>query len=160
VREHASRILGKDVSFFKQAHLSQAQSFYVGGDGDISYSEFHFGAGESSIIRMITEIEQAPENTMVLIEEIENGLHPVATRRMVEYSIDVAYRRSIQSIFTTHSEDALLPLPPDAIWYSINGKIRQGRISIEALRALTDKIEQRLAYLSKIISRKNGSKES
>jgi len=64
---------------------------------------------------------------------------------MVEYLIDVAYRRSIQSIFTTHSEDALLPLPPDAIWYSINGKIRQGRISIEALRALSDKIEERLA---------------
>ena len=27
-----------------------------------SYTEFHFGAGESSIIRMVTEIEQCEDN--------------------------------------------------------------------------------------------------
>lgn len=134
VKEQVARILGKDISFFQRADIKQDQSFYVGGDGKISYSEFHFGAGESSVIRMVTAIEAAPKNSLVLIEEIENGLHPVAVRKMVEYLIDVAARRSIQAIFTTHSEDALLPLPPEGVWYSINGKIRQGRISIEALR--------------------------
>ncbi|MBN9553984.1 MAG: ATP-binding protein, partial [Alphaproteobacteria bacterium] len=116
-----------------------------GGDGTVSYSEFHFGAGESSILRMVSEIEAAPENALVLIEEIENGLHPVAVRRMVEYLIDVANRRSIQSIFTTHSEDALAPLPPEAIWSSIDGKAQQGRISIEALRAITGRVDERMA---------------
>ena len=52
------------------------------------YSEFHFGAGEASVIRMVAGIELADEQSMVLIEEIENGLHPVATVRMVEYLID------------------------------------------------------------------------
>jgi hypothetical protein len=40
------------------------------------YSEFHFGAGESSIIRMVSQIELADEQSLVLIEEIENGFIP------------------------------------------------------------------------------------
>jgi len=145
IKQEVARILGKSVSHFTRADITASQAVYVGGDGTITYSEFHFGAGESSIIRMVSEIEAAPENALVLIEEIENGLHPVAVRRMVEYLIDVAKRRSIQSIFTTHSEDALTPLPPEAIWSSIDGKTRQGRISIEALRAITGRIDETMA---------------
>ena len=145
VAKQAAKILGKDVSKFQQAAITASQMFYVGGDGNLTYSEFHFGAGESSVIRMVSAIEAAPPNALVLIEEIENGLHPVATRRMVEYLIDAASRRSIQSIFTTHSEDALLPLSSEAIWSSIDGAVRQGRISIEALRAITGRIDERMA---------------
>jgi predicted ATPase len=145
IQDQVAKVLGKDVSKFEHAAISPSQAFYVGGNGAVTYSEFHFGAGESSIIRMISEIESAPENSIILIEEIENGLHPVAVRRMVEYLIDVAERKAIQSIFTTHSEDALLPLPSEAIWSSIDGKVRQGRISIEALRAITGRVEKTLA---------------
>jgi hypothetical protein len=145
IQEQVARILGKDVSHFLSADVSPSNRLYVGGDGSISYSEFHFGAGEYSILRMVSFIEAAPVNAIVLIEEIENGLHPVAVARMVEYLMDVADRKAIQSIFTTHSEDALSPLPPEAIWYSIEGKIRQGRISIEALRAISGRIDERLA---------------
>ncbi len=145
VQSQVARVLGKDVSKFEHAAISNSQSFYVGGNGQITYSEFHFGAGESSIIRMVSEIELAPDNALILIEEIENGLHPVAVRRMVEYLIDVAGRKSAQSIFTTHSEDALLPLPSEAIWSSIDGHARQGKISIEALRAITGRIDESLA---------------
>ena len=55
---------------------------------------------------MILGIENAVPQSLVLIEEIENGLHPLATERLVEYLLDVADRKSIQVIFTTHSEYA------------------------------------------------------
>lgn len=148
VRKQVEKILGKDVSSFTSADVTHNHTLYVGGNGSVSYSEFHFGAGESSVIRMVSMIESAPENSLVLVEEIENGLHPVAVRRMVEYLIDVAERRSIQTIFTTHSEDAITPLPSEAIWSASEGKARQGRISIETLRALTGKIEERLAIFT------------
>jgi AAA domain, putative AbiEii toxin, Type IV TA system len=145
IQEQVAMILGKDVSRFQRANISEREDFYIGGNGTISYSEFHFGAGESSVIRMVSQIETAPENALVLIEEIENGLHPVAVRRMVEYLMNVATRRSIQSIFTSHSEDALSPLPPEAIWSSIDGKAEQGRVSIDALRAITGRIDETMA---------------
>ena len=106
------------------------------------YSQFHFGAGEASIIEMVSKIEAADNEALILIEEIENGLHPVAIERMVEYLIDAATRKRLQVIFTTHSEYALKQLPPEAIWACVDGEAYQGRLSIESLRAITGSAEK------------------
>lgn len=124
----------------EQKHL-----VYVGDNSGIRYSEFHFGAGEASVIRTVAEIETIPESSMILLEEIENGLHPLAVRRLVEYLMDVAKRKNIQTIFTTHSDYALAPLPPEAIWASIDGKLEQGKLSIEVLRSVSGRVDKRLA---------------
>ena len=145
VATQVEHILGKSVADYRVTRYGLDDKFLVGRTGSNQFSEFHFGAGESSIIRMITKIEQAPNNSLILIEEIENGLHPVATRRMVEYLIDVAARKSIQTIFTTHSDYALSPLPNEAIWASIAGKLRQGKLSVEALRAVSGRVDKKLA---------------
>lgn len=145
VATQVEHILGKSVAEYRVTQYGLDDTFLVGRSGANNYSEFHFGAGESSIIRMITRIERAPKNSLILIEEIENGLHPVATRRMVEYLIDVAERKSIQTIFTTHSDFALSPLPHEAIWACIDGKLRQGKLSVEALRAVAGRVDKKLA---------------
>jgi len=145
VATQVEHILGKSVADYRVTRYGLDDTFLVGRTGDNQFSEFHFGAGESSIIRMISVIEQAPTNSLILIEEIENGLHPIATRRMVEYLIDVAARKSIQTIFTTHSDYALSPLPNEAIWASIAGKLRQGKLSVEALRAVSGRVDKKLA---------------
>lgn len=145
VARQVEHILGKSVSGYLVTRYGHDDNFLIGRTGSNQYSEFHFGAGESSIIRMVAKIEQAAQNSLILIEEIENGLHPVATRRMVEYLIDVASRKSIQTIFTTHSDYALSPLPNEAIWASIDGKLRQGKLSVEALRAVSGRVDKKLA---------------
>lgn len=145
VARQVEHILGKSVADYRVTRYGFDDTFLVGRSGVNQFSEFHFGAGESSIIRMITEIERAPENSLLLIEEIENGLHPVAAKRMVEYLIDVATRKSIQSVFTTHSDYALSPLPSEAIWASISGHLRQGKLSVEALRAVSGRVDKKLA---------------
>jgi hypothetical protein len=145
VAKQVEHILGKSVGEFRVTKLGHDDRFLIGSSSGNQYSEFHFGAGESSIIRMITEIEKAPKNSLILIEEIENGLHPVATRRMVEYLIEVAERNSLQAIFTTHSDYALSPLPNEAIWACIDGKLKQGKLSVEALRAVSGRVDKKLA---------------
>jgi len=109
------------------------------------YSQFHFGAGEASIIEMVSRIEEAEDNSLIVIEEIENGLHPLATRKMVEYLVDVAKRKKAQIVFTTHSEYALDVLPPKAIWACIDGVAYQGKLTIESLRALTGSVQKSAA---------------
>ncbi|MBO2598660.1 ATP-dependent nuclease [Shewanella algae] len=145
VAKQVEHVLGKDVHEFRVARIESNDDFLVGRSGGVDYSEFHFGAGESSVIRMIQEIEAAPSNALILIEEIENGLHPIATRRMVEYLMDVAKRKGVQSIFTTHSDYALDPLPNEAIWACINGKLKQGKLSVEALRAVSGRVDKEVA---------------
>lgn len=147
VATEVARILDKDISAFSFLRVdTRGRVTLLAGQtsaGD-SYSEFHFGAGESSIIRMAIKLESIPENSLVLIEEIENGLHPVATVRMVEYLIDLARRRQIQVIFTTHSNDALKPLPEKAIWAAAKGSLYQGKLDIGSLRAISGQIDSQL----------------
>ncbi|MHC3432839.1 ATP-dependent nuclease [Delftia lacustris] len=146
--EAIAKILDKDFSQFKFIKMDyRGRVTLLAGQtakGD-AYSEFHFGAGESSIIRMIVQLETMPDNSLILIEEIENGLHPVATIRLVEHLIDLARRKKIQAIFTTHSNDALAPLPSKAIWASVNGELYQGKLDISSLRAINGTIDARLA---------------
>ena len=128
---------------YKSRQLKQIM--YIGKNDIAEYSEFNFGSGETSVIRMVADIENLPENSLVLIDEIENGLHPLAVQRMVEYLISTTKRRNIQVIFTTHSDYALTPLPSEAIWASIDGKLQKGKLSVEILRVLSGRIDKKLA---------------
>lgn len=145
------KILGKDVRKYSEVKISKggAVSLLSGETQDgKSYSEFHFGAGESSVIKMIIGIESIGDNALVLIEEIENGLHPLAVVRLVDYLIEVAKRKSAQIVFTTHSEYATLALPPDAIWAALNGSAVQGKLEISALRIMVGDISSQLTIFS------------
>ncbi|MEU7698593.1 AAA family ATPase [Streptomyces sp. NPDC039028] len=151
VIEAVESILGKDAASYLRVHS---------GEGDLSifasqateetagYSEFHFGAGEASVIRIVSQIEAAQDNALILVEEIENGLHPVATRRLVEYFMGVAKRKAVQVIFTTHSNDALAPLPNEAVWVAYKGEVKQGKLDVASLRALTGQINARIAVFT------------
>jgi predicted ATPase len=145
------KILGKDITGYTHIIVDQhgRVSLLAGvTNKGTHYSEFHFGAGESSIIRMVMKIESMPDNSLILIEEIENGLHPVATISMVEYLIEVAERKKIQVIFTTHSEEALKPLPFQAVWAAIDGKVVQGKLDISALRSISGEIDAKLVIFT------------
>lgn len=97
------------------------------------------------MLRIIADIESLSDYSLVLIDELENGLHPIAVRRLVEYLISVAERKRLQVVFTTHSDYALEPLPGEAIWACLDGGLQQGKLSVEANRAITGKIDKRLA---------------
>jgi ABC-type multidrug transport system ATPase subunit len=148
VISEVGKILGKPIEGYNRLFVDvqgKVSLFAAREPGGDAYSEFHFGAGEASVIRIVSEIEAAPDEAIILIEEIENGLHPVATRRMVEYLIDVAKRKGCQVIFTTHSNDALDPLPTKAIWAAYNGEVLQGKLDVRALRTITGQIDAKLA---------------
>lgn len=153
VVDAVENILGKAAANYLRvdADSQGKSSIYAvrsADDLDQNYSEFHFGAGEASIIRIVSRVEEASDDSLLLIEEIENGLHPVATRRLVEYLIDVARRKSCQVIFTTHSNDALAPLPTEAVWSSYRGRLTQGKLDVAALRTLTGQVDAQLAVFT------------
>lgn len=141
------RILDKNLNGFNNVFIDKSGKVTLltgKTEEGIEYSEFHFGAGESSIIRMLMEIESSEDNSLVLIEEIENGLHPVATIKLVEYLIKAAKRKRLQVIFTTHSDEALIPLPDKAIWVALNNQVFQGKLNIKSLRAINGQISSHL----------------
>lgn len=131
--KYATAVLDKDVSGYKlvRGKLNPSNKMYVGtAPSNNEYSQFHFGAGEASVIETIDRIENAPKNALILIEEVENGLHPVAVRLFVQYLQNAARRRRLQVIFTTHSQDAVDELPQKAVWASINKRVWNGKLRV------------------------------
>ena len=57
-------------------------------------------------------------------------------------------RKSCQVIFTTHSNDALAPLPTEAVWSAYRGRVTQGKLDVAALRTLTGQVEAQLAVFT------------
>lgn len=157
VVDAVEKILGKAMKGCNRLTIDRggrASLFAASNPDGSEYSEFHFGAGEASVIRIVSAVEETATNSLILIEEIENGLHPVATRRMVEYLIDVADRKSCQVIFTTHSNDALAALPSKAIWAAYKGEVLQGRLDIRALvrsRAKSRRVSQYSSRISSVL---------
>lgn len=146
--EHELKIINKILGFNNVYRIAKYdppnKELFISTIDEIQYSEFHFGAGESSISRLVYELERTSNNSLILIEEIENGLHPVALRKLIEYLFEVADRKRLQIIFTTHSPFAIELMPEEAVWYCSEGKIYQGKISLETLRAIVGKIEKKV----------------
>ena len=94
--------------------LTAQQRIYIGSDGANAYSEFSFGAGEASIIHLVTDVEALPDGSLLLIDETENGLHPASRPTIGRAFISAADRKRLQVIFTTHSDYApRAPLPSE-----------------------------------------------
>lgn len=147
VTDAARKILGKSIEGYSELDVTTRAKLYAATDtaSKNRYTEFHFGAGEASIIRIVTGIETASSNSLILIEEIENGLHPVAVRRLVDYLLAAARDKSLQVIFTTHSSDAISALPAEAVWAAFNNEVVQGALNIEALRSLAGQVDAKVA---------------
>lgn len=154
-QKYIAAILGKSVTGYQSRAIERAKSSKLTGDSDLfftgvtsdgnQFSEFHFGAGESSVIRMVSAIENARNGALVLIEELENGLHPLAAKRMVEYLIEASERKKLQILFTTHSNDALEPLPSNAVCAIVNWQVYQnGKLTVDLLREMRGETDKQL----------------
>jgi energy-coupling factor transporter ATP-binding protein EcfA2 len=77
-----NRVMGKS---YRSGTLNKVSGKQVGvlQSGDISYSNFHQGAGEDATFDLIALLNGAPKNSLVLIDEVEASLHPKAQRRLV-----------------------------------------------------------------------------
>ena len=98
-----------DLSDGKKNLLFAAQ------EGGAAYSELHMAAGERAILRLSQEITQL-NGALVLIDEVEAGLHPWVQQLLMLHLQQLALRNDLQIIVTSHSPIVLDSVP-------LNGKI-------------------------------------
>ena len=77
-----------------------------------TYSELHMAAGERSILRLSQDIAQL-EGALVLIDEVETGLHPAVQQILMLHLQRLALRNNLQVIVTSHSPVVLDSVPPE-----------------------------------------------
>lgn len=74
------------------------------------YSEFHMASGERSILRLSLEISVL-QDALVLVDEVETGLHPYIQKLLMLNLQRMALRQNLQIIVTTHSPIVLGSVP-------------------------------------------------
>lgn len=79
-----------------------------------SYSAFNMGAGESCMISILHLLEGLPNGGLLVVEEIEAGLHPQAQARLAQRLVEICLNRGVQIICTSHSAPFLDALPRQA----------------------------------------------
>lgn len=85
----------------------------IEGLGETRYSEFHMSSGERSILRISKGIAQL-KNALVLIDEIDTGLHPYTQQQTMLELQRMALRQNLQIIVASHSPVVLDSVPEDA----------------------------------------------
>lgn len=125
VMEVVGAILGKSYQDFRYVEHSKYSLPIVRCNG-VSYSGFNMGAGENALFEIFTAIYAAGDGALLVLDEVELGLHAEAQRKFMERLKDVCLETHTQVICTTHSKEIFDCLPADARFYveSVNGKTR------------------------------------
>ena len=85
---------------------------FASQEAGAAYSELHMAAGERSILRLSQEIAQL-DGALVLIDEVEAGLHPWLQQLLMMQLQQLALRNDLQVIVTSHSPVVLDSVPPN-----------------------------------------------
>lgn len=74
--------------------------------GATVYSTYNAASGEEAVIYLLRDLIESPSGSLILIEEIEAGIHPSVLRKVIDIVHLIAWRDKKQVIFTTHSPTA------------------------------------------------------
>lgn len=77
----------------------------------MTYTAFNMGGGEGSVIALLHILQTIPRGGVVIVDEIEAGLHLNAQRRLVDVLTKICISKQIQIICSTHSEFFIDALP-------------------------------------------------
>lgn len=76
-----------------------------------AYSSYNAASGEESLLNILVDIFEAPINSLIIIDELEAGIHPSIQRRLADVIQYVSWHHKKQFIITTHSPSLLSAFP-------------------------------------------------
>lgn len=76
-----------------------------------AYSSYNDASGEEALLNMLLEMTSAGENALILIDELECGIHPETQRRLADIIQYLSWTKKQQYIITTHSATLLSAFP-------------------------------------------------
>lgn len=135
VMKLVGRILENDYSDFKFKKHSKYRIAVVNNDGK-TYSGFNMGAGEDALFEILTTLKLCPDGTLILVDEIELGLHAEAQKKLIQTLKEICLDKKIQIICTTHSPTIIDCLPPEGkIYIEQLGKKKDAIVGISSAYA-------------------------
>lgn len=87
----------------RQTTLHRNNILYVVYEPNNVYSEVHFSLGERLILNTLDFIQGLQNGSLLLIDEIELALHPVAQVKFLNLIMRIALQKRLTCIISTHS---------------------------------------------------------
>ncbi|MCG6137027.1 MAG: ATP-binding protein [Nostoc sp. LLA-1] len=113
VRVTVGKILGTNYTSFSYSRYARYRLPIVAKNDLKVYSGFNMGTGEHSLFELFSIIHECPDGSLILIDEIELGLHEKAQEKLIEELNKICEKRKFQIICTTHSSRIIESLPPE-----------------------------------------------
>lgn len=146
VKEKAGYVLNRNYThIYKHRILGWSEDLYGLACDDMTYSQISMGAGEQRIIKILKTVFDAPDSSIILIDEIDLLLHEDAFQRIIEVIKLRAQDKKLQVIFTTHRESVLKQAQVINIryLYKSNGQtLVLEQITPDALKKLTGVLDK------------------
>ncbi|NOY93739.1 MAG: AAA family ATPase [Deltaproteobacteria bacterium] len=109
----AHRILPWKYAGLARMRYASKELLFVHRDDGAAYSEFHMSSGERSVLRLSLELARLNDG-LVLIDEVEAGLHPFTQQVLMLELQRLALRNQLQIVVATHSSVVLESVPAEA----------------------------------------------
>ncbi|HLY72098.1 MAG TPA: AAA family ATPase [Puia sp.] len=82
---------------------------------NIAYSEAFAGRGEFAVVKLVYEIMNKPNYSLIVLDEPEVSLHSGAQEKLLEFLLKQTLQKKLQVVISTHSPKFVQFLPPNAI---------------------------------------------
>lgn len=103
-----------EVSYRTEALGNMGERKIYKYQNDNSYTTFNTASGEDVLTHLIEDIVLSPSGSLILIEEIEIGLHPRIQRRLMDVLYAEAALEKKQFIVTSHSSTIIESVEPQS----------------------------------------------
>ena len=146
-RTAVSQILSKN---YDDVHSSSSGRYTLHHltSGGTRYSAFNAGSGEDIACCMSRILDRLPNDSLLVIEEIETGLHPAAQRNLVKHLLQLCWSKRIQVVCSSHSAAILESVPAEArVLLVRHGPTLQARYAVTVPEAVSDLQEVPVAEL-------------
>jgi predicted ATPase len=98
-----SRVWAETVGKFNNDAMLYCQE-QLGTDGNVHVVDARgMSDGSLRFLAILTALLTRPENSLLVIEEVDNGLHPSRSRHLLSMLAELSRARSIDVIVTTHN---------------------------------------------------------
>lgn len=106
----------KDITFFEdrrgQLSLELVESF---GNKNRKWSVELLSDGTLRVLAIAAALLSAPEGSTVVIEEVDNGVHPSRAKQLLSTMREQAQKRNVRLLLSTHNPALMDALPDSAL---------------------------------------------
>jgi hypothetical protein len=143
-----SQVMARSYTAVRVAESGHYSLHYLDVDG-FCYSGFNMGSGEDVTCQLVRILHRLPKGGLLIIEEIETGLHPAAQRNLMRHLIEFCWEKQLQVICSSHTQSVLECMPAEArILLVRHGATLQPRYGVSVGEAVSEMAELPMAELA------------